>query len=258
MTRSTSGEWVLSPSNELTSADLTRGIEALNRELKGGPTERIAQALMVLIAVTRRPSSMDDDRAKLYFGVIQQAMMDYPVDIVEEGLAQWRKGPQGEWWPAEAELRRVCEKLFEPRRALRNKAIALLERIEDEEARAAKPSPFAGGRQQRFREEMRKRLTLARFDAYFHYAYLMFQGEDAIVVSNLAAERVLTTEGGDLLKQLGLRVILDPKPFVKVRRPTWEDDTPEEHAEVSRKFNRLKQAMAKGENLAKLRASGEI
>lgn len=238
-----------------------RGIEGLNRELAGGPTERIAQALMVLIAVTRRPSTMDDERAKLYFAAIQQAMMDYPVDLVEEALAQWRKGPQGEWWPAEAELRRVCEKLFEPRRALRSKAMELLRNLEAEEehaARASAPSAFAGDKGREFRNEMRKLMTPARFDAYFHPAYLMFSGEDAIIVSNSTAERVLKTEGADLLKRLGLRVVLDPKPFVRVRRPTWEDDTDAEHDEVSRKLNRIKTAMAKGENLAALRASGEI
>lgn len=204
---------------------------------------------------------MDDETAAVYFDTLQEALHDYPVDCVEEACVQWRKGSNGEWWPAEAELRRVCDKLFEPRRMLRAKAMELLRNLEADEVyaeRASQPSAFAGDKGREFRNEMRKRLTPARFDAYFHPAYLMFAGEDAVIVSNSTADRVLNTEGADLISRLGLRVVLDPKPFARVRRPQWEDETPAEREDVTRKFVRLKHAMSNGENLASLRKSGVI
>lgn len=261
VSRTSSGEWILSPANELTAAKLTVGIAALNDALRGGPVARIAASLMRLIAATRRPGWMDDETAAVYFDTLQEALHDYPVDCVEDACIQWRKGPNGEWWPAEAEIRRVCDRLFEPRRQLRHKANELLRNLEAEEEtaeRAKGVSAFASDRGRAFREEMRARMTPSRFEAYFHYAYIMFQGESTIIVSNMTAERVLTVEGADLLERLGLRVVYDPKPFVKVRRPQWEDDTPEERVEVTRKLNRLKEAMTKGEDLRRLRASGEI
>lgn len=267
MTRTNAGEWILSPANELTAAALTRGIAALNDALRGGPAARIAASLMRLISATRRPAWMDDETAAVYFDTLQEAMHDYPVDCVEEACIQWRKSGKPDYpesrdfWPAEGELRGVCERLFKPRRDLRHKARELLRHLEAEEehaARANAPSAFAGDRGRTFKEEMRKRLRPARFNAYFHSAYIMFRGESEIVVSNMTAEHVLNSEGGDLLAQLGLRVIYDPQPFAKVRRPTWEEDTPEERAEVTRKLNRLREAMAKGEDLARLRSAGVI
>ena len=200
---------------------------------------------------------MDDETAAVYADVVQEAMHDYPVDIVEEACVSWRKGESGEWWPSEKELRRVCDKLFEPRRALRNKALALLDDLEASEQAAARASPFAGDKARVFIAEMRKRLSPARFDAYFHISQIGHTDHE-IITRTKAGETVMRTIGGDLLEQLGLRLRYDHRAFARVYEPTWEDDTPEDRAEVARKLNRLKEALRKGENLAALRASGEI
>lgn len=261
MTRTTSGEWIITPSNDLTSGELTRGIQALNEELKGGPGNAIAASLMELISATSRPPWMDDAVAAAYMASMPKAMWDYPIDIVRGACANWRRIPsQGRWWPTEQDLRAQCEKLFESRRKLRAQAMRLLADLEREEEaaeRARQPSAFAGDKGRAFREEMRKRMRPARFDAYFDPSQIMFSERD-VWVRTQTAERVLYEEGRDVLERLGLRVIYHPQAFTKIRQPTWEDDTPEEREEVIVKFNRLTQAMAKGEDLKRLREKGEI
>lgn len=244
-----------------------RGIEALTRSIAGGPTARIAAALMRLISATRRPGWMDDETAAVYFDTVQEAMHDFPIDVVEEACIAWRKHGKPGWpesrdfWPSEGELRGLCEKLFAPRAALKNKALLLLQHLEAEEEaaeRARQPSPFAGDRGRAFKEGMRQRMTPARFAAYFHSAYLMFAAEDTIIVSSQGAQFVLSEEGSDLLAKYGMRIVYDPKPFVNVRRPTYDDDTAEERAEVAAKLHRLKDGIAKGANLQRLRDAGLI
>lgn len=252
------GEWTLSPSIELTSEMLRAGVQALESELRGGPVERISRALMTMIAVTRRPSTMDDERAKLYFAAIQQAMLDYPVDVVERALSDWRKGPSGEWWPAEAELRRSCEKLFEPCRKLRHEARELLRQLErDEEtaARALRPSPFAGDAHRVFREAMRVRLAPHRFGAYFNIGHIQYAGERLILVRTEVAEHVLTKVGADVIEQYDLTIRFDREAFANVRAPE-EEMTPEKHAWVAQRMIRLTQAMAKNENIEALIEEG--
>ena len=119
-------------------------------------------------------------------------------------------------------------------------------------------SSFAGDRGRQFREEMRKRMRAARFNAYFDVSQIYYAGESEILVRTQTAERVLNEEGRDLLERLKLALRYAPQAFTRVRQPTWDDDTPEEREEIAAKFNRLKEAMAKGEDLKRLRASGEI
>jgi hypothetical protein len=203
---------------------------------------------------------MDDETAAVYFDTLQEALHDYPIDCVEDACIAWRKGEAGQWWPAEKELRSLCDDLFDARRKLRNKAMELLADIEADEAREAEAkqrSAFAGDNGRVFREEMRKRMRAERFDAYFHPSQIMFSDRE-LWVRTQTGQRVLMEEGSDLLERLGLVVKYAPQAFTKVRQPTWEDDTPEEREHVTRKFKRLKEAMAKGEDLKRLRLSGEI
>lgn len=267
MTRTTSGEWILSPANDLTSTQLTAGISALNDALRGGPTARIAASLMRLISATRRPAWMDDETAAVYFDTVQEAMHDFPIDCVEEACIAWRRnGKPGypdsrDFWPSEGELRGVCEKLFEPRRSLRNKALLLLQHLEAEEERAdraRRPSPFAGDAGREFKETMRKRMRPQRFEAYFHSSQIKFAGETEILVRTIAAENALRSTGGDVLDRLGLTVRYDPVAFAREPQPRWEDESPADRVEVTGKLNRLKAALAKNEDLKRLREREEI
>jgi hypothetical protein len=255
----TSGEWNLSASSDLTSTHVRDGLSALDDDLRGGPTQRIAASLMTMVAVTRRPAAMDDDRAKLYFQTIQDAMMDYPVDVVEDALAEWRKGPQGEWWPAEAELRRVCEKLFAPRKSLRLHAAQLLidlEREEERQERANRPSMFSGNRQRAFSDEMRKRMG-DRFDAYFDPAYIRYQGEREILVNSQVSEAVLLREGGDLIREWGLSVRHAPQEFIGAK-PVEVHMTQEDHDRVAAGMTTLANAMKLGVNVRALKEAGKL
>lgn len=261
MIQTTSGEWTIALGSDCSASDLTRGIQALNAELKGGPEQAIAAALMELISATSRPPWMDDAVAAAYTVSMPKAMWDYPIDVVRGACANWRRIPQqGRWWPTEADLRAQCERLYEPRRKLRAQAMNVLRDLEAKEAadeEARQRSVFAGDKGRAFREEMRKRMRPARFEAYFDPSQVMFS-EREIWVRTMTAERVLSEEGRDLLERLGLRVVYHPQAFAKIRQPSWEDDTPEERAEVIEKFNRLKQAMADGSDLKAMRARGLI
>lgn len=264
MSQSTSGEWTLSASDDLKAEALEFGLDCLKQTphfLIPGEPDEIAAAVKELTAATSRPPWMDDEVAITYDAALNEALKDYPIDVVQLACKRWRMVPQhGKWWPTEQDLRQQCEMLFQPRRSLFNKARALLQnlRIREDEQRRTKTSAFAGRKQDRFRELMRQRMSPSRHEAYFHYAYLMFSGEDELIVSNRCAESVLTEEGGDLLRDLGLRVVFDPKPFANVRRPTHEDDTPEERAEVAAKLRRLKEGIEKGADLKRLRDAGLI
>lgn len=217
--------------------------------MRGGPVAEIIAGLTQLIAVTRRPSSMDEDKARLYFEGIAKAMMDYPIDVVTQAFAAWRRGENGEWWPAEAEIRRKCDQLVFSRRALRNEAKRVLIELIDAQERASKPSHFADEAGQKFRNEMRKRIPPEKFDAFFHpFETKFFPGE--ILVRFAAQESYMTREGRDLLNALRLTVRHDPAAFWGEReRP------PEHHTEAERAVmaKRLIEETAKAKAIADAR-----
>lgn len=263
MSQSSSGEWSLSASPDLKAEALEFGISCLRQSpsfMVPGDPDDIEAAVTELLAVTSRPPWMDDDVAIAYDRALNEALKDYPIDVVQLACKRWRMVPNhGKWWPTEQDLRQQCELIFAPRKTLFNKARMLLQDLRSREAdeRARQPSPFAGDKERQFRNEMRKRFTPERFNAYFEPHQMMFS-EREIWVRTQTAERVLTEEGGDLLRVLGLRVRYQPQAFAKVRQPTWEDDTPEEREATARKFNRLREGMEKGEDLARLRKLGAI
>lgn len=240
-------------------------MKAMDDALAGGPATRIAAALMKLISVTRRPSWMSDDLGKAYFETIQEAMLDYPVDVVEMALEAWRRGEQGAWWPAEAELRRVCEGLMEPCRVLRNRARSLLISLEAEEdraARAAQPSAFAGDKGRAFRERMRAKMTERAFDCWFHPADILYRG-DEIWVRTRIAETVLERDGRADLKELGLTVHFTPGAFDQIPERRSEPATPEEQAAFLATLNKLtgnirEREQAQHQRKAKLRRASNV
>ena len=212
--------------------------------------------------MTARPPSMDDGLAAAYMETMPRAMWDYPIDVVRGACANWRRVPShGKWWPTEQDLRIQCEKLFEPRRKLRAQAMRLLEAFEDEEERADRarqPSYFPGDKHKVFRDEMRKRFTPARYDAYFHPCDIKYVGEDLILTRTEIGASVMNQEGRDLIERMKLRVLYCPVTFARERPRPWADPTDEERADITRKLKRLFEAMAKGEDIKRLRKEGVL
>lgn len=229
VTRTNTGEWILAPTEKLTSNQLRAGVAAMEKDLEGGPPQRLAMALTRMMATTSKPPWMDDMMAAAYAEALPVAMLDYPAEIVEEAFAAWRKTPgKGKWWPTEQDIREIAEKLFAPQKELKVRAYALLYALEGEEERikrARGASHFAGDRHREFRNEMRKRMTQDRFDSYFDPSQIKYQGEDTILVRSSGAERVLKEVGGDLLKAMKLRL--------RFCQETWLHDTIKEPEPVS-------------------------
>lgn len=211
VSRSTSGDWILSPSSDLTATELRVGVAALELEMAGGPEQRIAAALMKLISATRRPAWMDDEIAEHYFEAVQEAMLDYPIDIVEAACIAWRKGPSGEFWPAEKELRRICDEQFKPRRDLRDGARSLLNAMESQERR---------GNRERSSQPRGATLALVNaclanpsFGSAFVRSYLSSRtcdfSDDTVFTMSIVAERLQQRAGG-LLAKHGVKVKVCP------------------------------------------------
>lgn len=260
--QSTSGEWSLSASIELTADSIESALtQARSDEMFFVPSEELDIMPLVaeLKAMASKPPWMDQGDAVVWEQSLRKAMTDYPIDVVKLACKRWRMIPDmGKWWPTEQDMRQQCEILFRPRKELFNRARMLLADLRQREAHAAEreeKTVFSDDRTRKFREEMRKRMTPRRHAAYFDPSEVMY-GSEQIWTRSRTAYDVLTEEGGDLLNRLGVSVMYRPDAFVGVRLPSWEDDTPEEHAEVQRKFTRLKQALANGEDIKRLRREG--
>lgn len=232
---------MLAPMPGLTPPMLRDGLFALDGMLAGGPVKRVAAELMKLIAVTRQPSHMDDEKSVIYFAAIQEAMMDYPIEVVEKALQDWRKGPQGEWWPAEAELRRICDRQVEGQRSLRHRTQRLLEEMEREEATKKNPdapSAFADSPARAFRQRMEKKLGAKRFDLYFHPSEVLYRGNNVYVRSRQQAE-LLMKEGADDMAALSIDVIYAPGAFDKIPPRPGEDVSDEEREQMAARFREM-------------------
>lgn len=127
-------DWILAPSPELTPAQLRVGVEAIERDLKGGPKSRIAEAIMLLLGATDRPPSLDEEKAAARVIALREMAWDYPIDVIEAACREWRKVPNfGRWWPTEQDLRAHCERFVKSRRELRDHATRLLHAMEARE-----------------------------------------------------------------------------------------------------------------------------
>lgn len=259
--QSTTGEWILAPSSDLNSQKLKAGVAALDEALAGGPTQQINASILELIGATDRPPQLGDDEAIARLQALKQMAWDYPIDVVVNACRNWRKVPaKGRWWPTEQDLRAQCEPLFAPARALRNKAQELLMNLKAEEehvARSAKPSYFAGDKHRAFRAEMEKRLLSDQMRAYFNPAHIRYVGENVIHVRTMVAEAIFTRYGLDVLTKLGMVLRCEPTDFLRERQLEAQV-TPEDDAEIRRKMTRLNLAQQRGENIEKLRWSGEL
>lgn len=241
----TSGDWILSPSNDLTSELLGEAIASLasSEAFHAGPEARIAAALLRLVSVTARPPSLDDGNGEAYQDALCKALLEYPIDVVELACENWRRVPNhGKWWPTEQDLRLQCEQIGGPRKALLDQARRLFNALEGEEAlskRAVGASPFAGHAHRQFRDAMRARLTPWQHDAYFRTWNIKYSGGRAMLVRTRVAEHILRLKGGDLLRLAGLSVDFDADAFRGEHVPE-HPDTPEETEEIARRFDKLK------------------
>ena len=112
------GTWIVRRTQFATVDGLKAAVAVADAALRGGPEKRVSVAIRKLQSLTRKPAHFTEDTDAIYHYALRDAMMDYPVDIVEQACADWRKTPSGEWWPAEAELRKLCDKLVAARRSL--------------------------------------------------------------------------------------------------------------------------------------------
>lgn len=261
VSRSTSGEWNLSASPDLRAETLEFALDAARQTpsfLVPGDPDEIEAAVVQLKAATMRPVWMDAEDAIAYEDVLIKACQDYPIDVVQQGCANWRRVPEhGKWWPTEQDLRAQCEKVFAPRKNLFNRARVLLQDLREREREAQRVkqnSPFASDRGRAFREEMRKHLRPELHEAVFHHSQAMFAGDGAVVVRT----DILVRRGAAIAKRIGVRIVHDPREFVNLRQPSPDDDTEQDRAYVIRKLGRLKRALAAGEDLQALHDAGEI
>jgi len=218
-------------------------------------------AIVELIGATDRPPQLGDEEAVARVQALKQMAWDYPIDVVQIACRNWRRVPsKGRWWPTEQDLRAQCEPLFAPARALRNKAQELLTNLKAEEehvARSAKPSYFAGEKHRAFREAMETRLMPDQMRAYFNPAHIRYIGDNVIHVRTLVAEAILNRYGRDVLNELSMVLRHVPQDFLRERQ-LESQVTPEDDAEIVRKLTRLNQAISRGENIEKLRRSGDL
>lgn len=202
------GDWILAPANDLTSKQLRDAVSSLDEDMKGGPQKQISAAIMEMIGATDRPPQLDEEKAAARTLALIQMAWDYPIDVIVNACRNWRKVPSyGRWWPTEQDLRAQCEPLIKGRKDLRGRTMALLVALEDEEAkadRANQPSYFAGDKHKAFRDEMRKRMTPAKYDAYFHVTQIKYQRDSEILTRSPGAADRLNEIGGDVLASLGM------------------------------------------------------
>lgn len=264
MEQSTSGEWILSASAELSANELEatlRDASADEMFLVPCDEDQAEEAVLKLKAMTSRPMWMDGSDAAIYESELIEALKRYPIDVVQAACIAWRQVPNhGKWWPTEQDLRVQCEKLYAPRKGLFNKARLLLQDLrirEAEKNRANDASYFAGEVHKRFRAEMAKRLLPDQMQAYFQPSHIRYIGACDVLVRTEIALAIIERYGRDVIKELGVTVKHDPTAFLR-ERDIQREVTPEEDAEVSRKMTRLNEAVKKGESIEKLRREGVL
>lgn len=257
-----SGDWILAPASDLTSAQLRAGVQALDENLKGGPQKQIGAAILELLGATDRPPQLSEAEAVARTQALKQMAWDYPIDVVQNACRNWRRVPsKGRWWPTEQDLRAQCEPLFASRRSLRNKAAQLLTNLEAEELaerrRANDVSYFAGDIHRAFKAKMAERLLADQMRAYFNSGHIRFVGTREVHVRTQIAQAIFERYGRDIIEEIGITLVHAPEDFLR-ERDFHVEPTPAEDAEVSRKMVRLNQAMAKKESIEDLRRSGEL
>lgn len=103
--------------------------------MAAGPKKRISAAIIELLAATDRPPSLGDAAAVARTEALKLMAWDYPIDVVEQACRDWRKIQNfGRWWPAEQDLRAICEKINKPRKQFRDEAASVVRMLERKES----------------------------------------------------------------------------------------------------------------------------
>lgn len=185
---------------------MRRGLDAIDADLRGGPGESIAAALMELISLTSRPPSMDDAIAAAYMASMPKAMWDYPIDVVRNACTQWRRIPgQGRWWPTEQDLRAQCDELVRSRRNLRDAAQSLLNALQAEESAPRQRSVFPVGATKAYVREVGERLGHGFTFSWLSGRTCAF--DERTVYTIALAQTRLTEATGALIEKHGVSVV---------------------------------------------------
>lgn len=83
------------------------------------PATKAALAPIVAVLKARTKSKLSDPaEAAFEAEVILTDLAAYPVDVVEYACEYWVTLEAGKWFPSWSELRAICERRVQPRRAL--------------------------------------------------------------------------------------------------------------------------------------------
>lgn len=219
ISQSTSGEWILAPSSDLRPEQLRHGLAGLDDALKGGPQDRIRNAIVELLGACDRPPSIDEESAAARTIALLQMAWEYPIDVIENACREWRRIPNyGRWWPAEQDLRAQCEKLVKARRDLRDQASHLLRAMESHErAGGGERGPIPRGSTLAFVMAVEETHGRDFVKSWLSSRSCAFT-DDTIYTIGLAVERLQQRCSG-YLEKYGVKV----KKCMEVTREFYED-----------------------------------
>jgi hypothetical protein len=95
-----------------------RDLAMLGLALRPSDKSAVAPLVAVLKARTKSKHS-DPQEAAFEAQVLMADLCQYPIDVVQYACDYWvAGGDDGKWMPAWSELRELCERRMQPRRAL--------------------------------------------------------------------------------------------------------------------------------------------
>ena len=110
--------WVGGWGTKMPQLDAQRDLATLAPCLRQSSKVAVAPIVAVLKARTKSKTS-DPREAEFEARVVGQDLCAYPIDVVQDACEYWvTLEEQGKWFPAWAELRAICERRVQPRRAL--------------------------------------------------------------------------------------------------------------------------------------------
>lgn len=172
------------------------------------PTQ-IAKGLAVLTAVCAKPADFDDAKVVLWSERLKQVLQEYPAAIAMAMISDWPKTDSGKWWPTENEIRNCCEGALTVRHALRYAIERAMSQRTPIESNYTPPAVNDGlsdqpsGKTEIFVSKLWQR-DPAAVEAYLHNARY---DDERIGVRYPVAEFALRSRAGDLIEELGVRIV---------------------------------------------------
>lgn len=218
--RNASGQGTLQTRADCDSSHLRAALAVLSGALISGPEERVAAELSKVMVATRRPRQMaSDEDVDLYLATMVQALMDYPVDVVIWALGKQRA--KSEYWPAEAEVRRLCDAAVAERLSAKNEAERLYgEALDRERTRKTQARSYSGPAAE-FMQRARARATKGVNLTFFEKYSMRIEG-GTIWVRAPIQETVVKRLAGDIADELGFEI----KRCTKIPSSFPPDDSP--------------------------------